>query len=245
MGVIEIIKKGFIVATRNFGLVAIFIIYSLIDNLMNIKFAGTSTTAVITSLTGLMWTGILVLITIFVRGGSLGIIRDYIKEGKVALSKFTAYGIKYYLRLLGLGLAIILVGIILTLIASLLMIVPALLGNEAVLVVVGILALVVEGIGIYLIILMAVMSPYLIICNDAHVIEAMTGSIDITRSVIGKVLLLLIIFGIISLCITAIVNLLSGGNQVIIGIVTSIFNGYFSIAVMASFMTLYLSLTTE
>ena len=64
----------------------------------------------------LIFSVIFILASVFIQGGSLGSVRDFIKTGSIKLASFPSYGFKYYLRLCGLGL---LIGLLVTVIALL------------------------------------------------------------------------------------------------------------------------------
>ena len=122
VGIFDAVKRGFSIATKSFGLVLILIIFNLIGNLASMPFAvqpgQTPTPQEMAS--ALIFTVIFILISIFVQGGALGLVRDTIKEGKMKLASFASYGAKYYVKLLALGILIILIIGIVALIAALL-----------------------------------------------------------------------------------------------------------------------------
>ena len=242
MGAIEAVRKGFIAVNRNLSLVLILFIYSLVGNFINVRLTGEPAVSLTTQIIWLISIGILILVDIFFQGGILGTVRDYLKEGKAGLPGFTRYGLKYYLRLLGLGVMIIIGGIVALLVAFLVMSVAVFLKW---IIVGGITALVLAGIGLYWVLLLAVMSPYAIVCKELSVITAMAESVNIARRAINKVASLFLIIVLISIVWTVALMLIPSGNQALIIIVTSAFNGYFGIMIPASFMSLYLSLTAK
>ena len=193
---------------------------------------------------------IFILVSIFIQGGSLGLVRDYLKEGKMKLAGFASYGLKYYLRLLGLGLFIILIIAVFGLVAAIIVAATTPLNNAVVTTIATVIAIVIGAIGLYLVILL-MMSPYALICEEGGVIKSMKTSAEIVRKAIGRVLLLLTVLILIALGVGFLVGFLTGlvtaalpvrAGQVIIGIVNSIFNSYLGIAMMASFMAIYLAL---
>jgi len=256
MGVIEAIKKGFSVATKSLGLVLILFIFNLIWNLASIPFArpglsgpGAVPTPQLTA-GALIFSVIFILLSIFVQGGVLGLVRDYIKQGAMKLGSFTSYGLKYYLRLLGLGLIIILIIGIVALIAALIVAATAPLKNTIVTVIATIIAIILGVIGLYYVLLL-IMSPYSLVCEELGIIESMKRSARIVRRAIGRVLLLLVLLILISLGIGFLIGFAiglvtaampTGVGQVVIGIVNSAFNGYLGIVMMASFIVFYLAL---
>lgn len=248
MGVIEAIRKGFGVATKNLGLVLILFIFNLIWNMASIPFVGPAATArpdlaalaVIISI-------VFILLSIFVQSGSLALVRDYAKEGKMKLGDFAKYGSKYYLRLFGLGILIVLIIGIVGLVAALIVFATTPLNNTLVTIIAAIIAITIGVIGIYYILLL-MLSPYSIVCEEMGVIEAMKRSIGLVRKNIGKVLLLLVLLILISMGLGFIIGLLTGfasvamplaAGRIFTGIVSSIFNGYLGIVMMASFTLFY------
>lgn len=256
MGMVEAIKKGFGLATKNLGLVLVLFVFNLIWNLASIPLArpavagpGATPTPQVTAIS-LIFSIVFILASIFVQGGSLGLVKDYIKEGKMKLGGFTSYGLKYYLRLLGLGVIIILIIGIVALIATLIIAATAALKNTIVTIIATIIAIIIGAIGLYYIILL-IMAPYSIVCEELGVIKSMKRSIGVVRKAIGKVLLLLVLIILISLGIGFIIGFVAGiitvampvtAGQVVIGIVNSAFNGYMGIVMMATFMVFYLAL---
>jgi len=243
MGAIEAIKKGFAVTNKNPGLVAILFAFSLIGQFINIKFIGIGETPVSTQLTEpIILIAIIAVAGTFVQAGNLGIIRDYFTEGKIHLINFPKYGLKYFLRLLGLGLAIAISAGVVFFVGSLIIMPTAFLNA---ILVGSILSIILEGIGFYWVLLLIALSPYGVVCGELPVIQAMAESVDVTRRFINKVALLFLIIGLISLAWTEAIKLIPGNNQILISIIDAIFNGYFGVMMPASCMALYLSLTTE
>ena len=266
MGMLEAIKKGFGVASKNLALVFVLFIFNLVWNMVNMAVmpagtmpapgAGAATAPAIppeAALATLAFSILFVLVSIFMQGGSLGVVRDYIKEGKMKLSQFASYGLKYYLRLLGLGLIIILFIFIIAVIAALIVAVTAPLNNVIATVIASIVAIAIGLVGIYFVILL-VMSPYTMVSDEIGVIEAMKRSMRVAKKSFWKILLLLILLVLIAIGIGVLLGVVTGLltvalpakiGQIIIGVVNSLFNGYFGIVMMASFMALYMALARQ
>jgi hypothetical protein len=260
MGVIEAIKKGFSVAAKNMGLVLVLIIFNVIWNLASIPLAGqgaaiapgTTPPPQMTAM-ALLFTILFILASIFVQGGTLGLVKDYLKEGKASLPSFAKYGLKYYLRLLGLGLIIVLIIAILGLVAAIIIAATAPLKNFAVTIAATVVAVIIGVMGLCFIFLL-VMSPYALVCDELGIGGAIKKSIAVVKKAVWKVLLLLILLILISLGIGFIIGFAIGlataaapanVGQWLIGIVNSIFNGYLGVVMMAAFMALYLSLIVK
>lgn len=256
MGIMEAIKKGFGIATKNFGLVLVLIGFNLIANLISIPLARIVAPAATPPATipppapgAIVFSVIFILVSIFFQGGSLGLVRDAVKQGSMKLASILSYGAKYYLRLLFLGLLIVLIIAIAGIVAALLVAATAPLNNTAITVVASMVAIVIGAIALYFILLL-MLSPYALVCDETGVIAAMKKSIGTARRVLGKVLLLLVMVILISLGLGFVVGLLTGAltiampaqaSQVMIAVVNSIFNGYLGVVMMAVFMVFYLS----
>lgn len=255
MGIMAAIKKGFGTATKGFGLVLVLFVMNLIFNLVSLPFtpkAGETPTpnqmtpAFLLSL-------VFILISIFIQGGALGLVRDYLKGGAMKLGNLASYGMKYYLRLLTLLLIVVLIILVAGVIAALLIAATAPLNNAVVTGIATIVAIIVGAIAIYYLILL-VMAPYAIVCEEAKAIEGLKKSLGMVKRAIGKVLLLLVLLILISLGAGFIVGFISGiatvalpvaAGQIAIAIVSSAFNGYMGVMMMAAFMGLYLGLKEQ
>jgi hypothetical protein len=263
MGILEAIKKGFGVASKNLTLVLILFIFNLIGNIINISIipAGAlpapgspATTPPAlppqVAMAAFISASIFIIINIFMQGGSLGIVRDYIKEGKSKLSQFASYGLKYYLRLLGLGVLILLIVLIVAAIAALIILATSPLNNVVVTVIASIIAMLIGLAGIYFVLLLA-MSPYSLVCEEMGIFGAMKKSMAVVGKAFWKVLLLLILLILIAIGIGVLLGVLTGlltvimpvkAGQIVIAAVQSLFNGYFGIVMMAAFLVFYLGL---
>lgn len=263
MGILEAIKKGFGAASKNLTLVLILFIFNLIWNVANISVipanlltapgatpAAPPAVPPQVAITTFLLSILAMLLSIFMQGGSLGVIRDYIKEGKMKLAQFAPYGLKYYLRLLGLGILIILFILIVALIAGLLIAATMPFKNAVVTVIAAIIAIAIGLAGIYFVLLL-VLSPYALVCNESGIITSMKSSINVTKKSFFKIMLLLVVLILIAVGIGVLLGILTGllttvlpvrAGQVIIAFVNSLFNGYFGVVMTAAFMVFYLAL---
>lgn len=266
MCTIDSIKKGFVVATMNPVLILVLFIFNLIWNMINVAIipapavtapgvvpaaATAPEVSPQTALLTLLITVIFILLSIFMQGGSLGLVKDYIKGNKMNLGKFASYGLKYYLRLLGVGVIIILLIVIAALIAGLIVAVVTPLNNVVATVIATIIAIAVGLACIYFVIRL-VMSPYALVCDESGIIQAMKNSMNVVRGkYFWKVLLLLVLIVLIAIGIGVLVGIITGlitvamppkAGQTIIGVVNSLFNGYLGIVMMAAFLSYYLTL---
>ncbi len=251
MGIIEAIKRGFAIATKSLGLVFVLFAFNLIWNLASIPLAqaGAAATPQLTT-SAIILSVAFILASIFVQGGALGMVRDSIQEGKMKIGNFFSYGLKYYIRLLTLGLIIVLIIGIVGLLAALLVALTAPLNNPVVTIIAAVIAIAIGAIGLYFVLLL-VMSPYVLVCEETGAIQSMKRSMTVVKKAIGRVLLLLVLLILISLGVGFLIGFLTGlitapmsvsNGQIVIGVVNSAFNGYLGIVMMASFTLFYLAL---
>ena len=257
--ILEAIKKGFGVAAKSLGLVSVMFVFNLIFNLASMPFVVKPGMPPTTQLTAgaITFSLIFILISVFVQGGALALVRDAVKEGRMKLSKFASYGLKYYLRLLGLGILIILIIAVIAVFAALLIAGTAPINNAivtAIAVTVAIAVFVVVGL---LYFIPFAMSPYALVCDDTKVIESMKKSLKLVRTPFSRVWLLIALFValiLISLGIGFVIGFLVGMiaavlpaavGQILMSIATSAVNGYLGVVMMTSFMVFYLGLTEK
>ncbi|MDP3804237.1 MAG: hypothetical protein Q8Q87_01655 [Candidatus Omnitrophota bacterium] len=255
-GILEAIKKGFGVAAKNLGLVLILIVFNMIGSLVSMPFAiqpGQTPTPQVTA-SALIFSVVFILISIFFQGASLGLIRDYVKGGIAKLGSFASYGIKYYLRLLSLGLLIILIIGIVALVAGLIVAATTPLNNAIVTnIAIAVAVAIVAVVGLLYFIPLT-LSPYALVCGELGVIAAMKSSLATAKKPFSRVLLLVLLFVLlilialgIGLVIGFLVGLLTAvmpaaAGRIAMAIVTSIINGYLGVMMTGSFMVFYLGL---
>jgi len=138
-------------------------------------------------------------------------------------------------------------------IAALIVAATAPLNNVIATAVASIVAIAIGLAGIYFVILL-VMSPYAMVFDETKVVEAMKRSMRVVKKSFWKILLLLVLLVLIAIGIGVLVGIVTGlltvalppkVGQIIIGVVNSLFNGYFGIVMMASFMALYVALAGQ
>ncbi|MFH1995920.1 MAG: hypothetical protein ABIJ27_02855 [Candidatus Omnitrophota bacterium] len=254
MGVIEAIKKGFGIASKMLLLIAVLFVFNAVWNIGSLPFsrpAGGAAPAF--SPAAFVFSVIFILASIFVQGGTLGLVRDNIKAGTLKLADFLGYGLKYYLKLLALGALIALLVIVVALLATLMIALTAPLNNIAITVLAVLVAIIIGGFGLYLVVLL-MMAPYALVCDEAKVIDAMKKSITFVRKNVVKVLGLLVLLILISFGISFVIVLLAGlvtmalpaaVGQIIIGLISSAVNSYLGIVMIGSLMSFFLALTAS
>lgn len=255
MGVIEAIKRGFGIASKGLGLMVVLFIFNLISNLAALPFtpAPGATAAPEAALPLLAISLVFIVISIFVQGGALGLIKDIIKEGSMKLAAMAQYGAKYFVRLLLLGILILLFVVIVALAAGIIIAVTAPLNNPVVTAVAIVIAIGIAVVtGLYFFIPF-ILSPYAVICDEAGAIEALKKSIAIGRTPFSRVFSLLaltILLILIALGVGFLVGLLVGlvsavlpamGARILMILVSSIVNSYLGVVATAAFMLYYFS----
>jgi hypothetical protein len=256
--IMEAVKKGFSVASKCLGLVGILIAFNLAGNLISINFAVTPEAGAGNQMTAgaIAFSVVFILVSIFFQGASLGLVRDHIKQGSMKIGAFGNYGMKYYLRLLGLGVIIIAIIAVVAIVAGLLIAITAPLNNT---IVTGIAVTIAITIGIITSILYFIpftMAPYALVSDESGVIASLKKSLDVMKPIIkiAKLLLLYIVLILISLGIGFVVGFLVGLiaavvpqmiGRVLMAIATSIINGYLGIVMTAAFMIFYFAVEKE
>jgi hypothetical protein len=258
MDIFGSVKKGFGVATKSMGLIIVLFVFNLLGSVASLPFAAVAPGATPSpQLTAgaMIFSVVFILISIFIQGGTLGLVRDVIKEGKMKLASLAQYGVKYYLRLLGLGVLIVLIIAVVALVAGLLIAVTAPINNPVVTtiaVVAAILIAVAMGI---LFLIPFTLSPYAIVCDEMGVVDSMKKALETARKPMVRVavlLALIIVLVLIALAVGFIVGFLvglvtafvpAGIGRSIMMVATSAINGYLGVVITASFMAFYLSAT--
>lgn len=253
------IKKGFGLASKSLGLVLVLFAFNLILNLVSMPFAVTPG-AVVTPEMGsaaVIFSIIFILLSVFFQGASLGVVRDIIKEGHAQLGKFASYGLKYYIRLLVLGILIILIVAVTALIAGIIIAITSPLNNAVVTTIAAVIAIAIAvAVGLlYFIPLM--ISPYVLVSEESGVIASMKKSLEVIKKPFSRAWALLLLFVLLVLIslgvgfvLGFIVGLIStvipaGAGKVLMAIITSIINSYLGVVMIGSFMTFYLALTRK
>ncbi len=260
MGIFGAVSKGFNVATKSLGLIIVLFVFNLLGSIASLPFAtvqpGAEATPQLTA-GALIFSSLFILISIFIQGGTLGLVRDVVKEGKMNLASMTQYGLKYYLRLLGLGVLIVLIIAIVALAAGLLIAITAPLNNAVITAVAVIIAVAIAvAIGL-LFFIPFTLSPYAIVVDELSVVDSMKKALDVARKPFAKVfslLLLIIVLVAIALVVGFIVGFLvgivtafipAGIGRGLMMIVTSAINGYLGVVISGSFMVYYLAVATK
>lgn len=258
-GILEAIKKGFGLAGKNLSLVLLLFLFNLVWNLANAPFAVAPEAAVTPQLTiqALIFSILFILASIFVQGSVLGLVRDSVKKGKATLGSFLSYGLKYYLRLLGLGVLIILIIAVVALIAGLLIAVTAPLNNTVITAIAITAAIAIGVVSALFWFIPFTLSPYALVCDELGVIGALKKSLNVALKPFSKVFMLLLLFVLlvlIALGIGFVVGFLVGMlnavvppavGKVLMAVATSAINGYLGIVMTGSFMVFYLSIAVE
>jgi len=255
-GIMDAVKKGFGIATKGMGLVLVMIIFNLIWNLASIPLniaPGENPTPQLT-LAVVIFSLLFILTSIFIQGGALASVRDYIKEGKMKLASFAANGMKYYLKLFGVGILVILVIAIVALIAGLIVAATAPLNNVVATNIAILVAITIGVVAGLLYFVPLALAPYALVTDELGVIESMKKSIKVARPLVKTLLLVLLfivliliavaialIFGFITSLAMGAMPMMAG--KILMAVVTSLINGYLGIVMMGSFMTYYLTLS--
>lgn len=252
MKVMEAIRKGFGIAGKNFGVLAVLFIFNVIWNLATIPFLGKVTDLASLQLNAQMIIlgVVFMLVNIFIQGGVFGVLKDAISsDGKAALGNFAKYGRKFYLKFLGLGALIILMLALGVLIIGLILSIQLAVKNIVVNIISTSIAIVLGAIGLYYLFLIF-LSPYTLVMDDVGIVKAMGNSVKFVRSRIGKVTGLLTVLILVGLGIGFVVGILMGllslafklkdvAFQIVTGIISSGVNSYLTVIISAALMIYY------
>lgn len=250
----ESVSKGFSVAVKNMNLVLLLFVVGAIWNVLNVLLTqqtpiNAENPNIQASISIVAVGAVFMLVSIFMQGGSMGYVLNFIKTGQANFADFKANGKKFYSKILVLGLLVALIIGVLVIIAAL----AAVLLQKTAEVVGIVIALVAAAAAVYVAI-MVFLSPYVIIVKNAGPMAAIKESRQLVVKniwpVLGVASLLVLIgfgagfvlgllFGVASLALKGLTS------QILFGILSSFINAFLGVAVTGSFMKLYLSLTTN
>lgn len=257
-GIMEAVKKGFSVASKSLGLVGILIAFNLVGNLVSMSMAVTPGTEATPQMTtgAMIFSVIFILISIFFQGASLGLVRDYIKQGAMKLGAFAGYGMKYYLRLLVLGLIIIGLIAVVALIAGVIIAVTAPLNNTVVTAIAVTIAIAIGVVAAVMYFIPFTMAPYALISDEAGAVVSLKKSLAVMKPLVkvARLILLYIVLILISLGVGFLVGFLVGLIAAVLppaigrglmALATSVINGYLGIVMTAAFFVFYFGIEKE
>lgn len=243
------IKKGFSITVQSVNLVLALFVFGLAWNLINLfytaKFQNTAEPQLSAPIIAI---GIFfILISIFVQAGSLGYVRDLIKNGSADFGAFLSAGRKYYLKLLLLGLVVALVVGVFVLVAALAIAATGQKVNP-----VSVTISVVVGLaGVYAVLLLF-LAPYAAVADDQKVLQSLKTSVSLVQKnllpAIGLALVLVVIgfaFGLVLGAIYALLTTAVKGiaSQVVFAVLSSLVNAFLGLVVTGAFMNFYFSLS--
>ena len=189
------------------------------------------------------------ILGIFIFGGVLGYLKEYIKTQAGNLGNFMSCGAQYFLRILGVWALIALVVMFFGMIGALGISIGIAVKNLVGTVLAVAFVLIAGGIGVYFFILM-IMSPYVVVADGLGPVSAIKKSIDFVRksllTVVGLFLLLMLISLGIGFLVGVVVGLLTlllkgAGAKVLIAIIGSAFNAYINVLLPSCFLLFYLT----
>jgi len=251
MSIIEALKKGFGQTGKLLNVVLVFFVFNVVVGLISLPLANPDRAAepgivAISLISSLLF----FLIFIFLQGGALGLVKDQLKTAYASMAQFTAYGKKFYLRILVLLLMYILIAIAIVLVLSLVSAGLLLLGDN--IATRSIVATIVTVVAIGVITLL-VYPIFSIVVEGLGAVAALKKGIGVARSnfwrTLGLFFMMLLVSLVISLIIGFIVGLISvplpvGMSQVLVAIVNAAVQSYIPIVMMVAFMSFYMSITS-
>lgn len=250
MKVMEAIGRGFSISNKNFGLLAILFIFNVIWNLSPIPFVGDmqDPAKMPISVPIVALSVIFILVNIFIQAGVFGLLKDSIaSEAKAKLGDFAKYGGKFYMRLLGIGLLILLGIALAVLIVGVLFSVGAIVKNVVITIITGVIGVILAVIAAYYIFLLF-LSPYVLVIDDSGIIKAMKNSMKFVKKNIWKISGLSTLLVLIGLGMGFIVGIISGilsllikgmAFQVVTSVITGAVSSYITVIISAALMLYY------
>ncbi len=253
---IEAIKKGFSVASKNLKLVLIVYGVGIVFGLISLPFIrrmGAAAPGIAPVIPGggfLIIIILSVLVQIFVMGGVLGSVQEAIKKGAANIAEFVTFGKKYYLRLLLSGLLGFVIAAVYGFIFAAL--VGGMAAGETVIkIILGLLLAIYILFGITLTV-MLVFWPYALVSEDIGVIAGLKKSIEIARKPIVNLFKILALV-VIMVLVAFLVNLAISLPQVLLRKVVILANlyrifivgavgAYLNIALVSVLMAYYFTL---
>ncbi len=234
------IKKSFALCPKALKLFYILAGVQVVTNLINLIAAPGPDTAEMTlgrSLLVILLTAVIFLIAIFVQGGALVFVKDLIKNGTADIKGLIDNCKKYFLKLVGLTLLLMVAGIVIVLLANLVLsILPGILK-----VLVGIV------LGLVFMVFL-VMPAYALVGSDMKVIDAIKSGVLMAKKNFVQVLALLAILigvGIVAFLAASLVSgllsiILQPLAKFITAILIGIVNAAVTIVANIAFMDFYL-----
>lgn len=259
MKVGEAIKKGFVIGKQNMGLVILLFGINVMMSLVGFLL-GLGPTATVRPLEEINFLPVIAFVLlamgigIFVQGGVLGVVRDFVKwKEHVKLSKFfISYARKFFFRLLGLGF--LMMGIVVGLLvitggisALITLIAGATIGN-----IIATIFLLLGVVAIIMAMFFLFPAYFILVVEETGVIPAAKSSISFVKKFFGKTLGLLVLWLLIYVGISLVVGLIAWlignvGNLVIQRIVGAILNGaigsFMMVCITGSWISFYLDLS--
>ena len=248
MAVTASIRKGFGIARQSMAIVAFLSLFGFVWGFLNIYYAPqiqaqAKTPDIKISMLMMAATLIFVVVNVFLQAGTLGYVRDKLKQGKADLSAFVGAGSKYYLRFFVVGPVIMLIAMAFIIVAT---VAFALLKNPGL-----IIAIPAALIGIYFLLLMF-FAPYIIVVHEEKSIASIKKSIGVVKKnllgVLG-VLAIMVAIGFVAGLLTGLVlgllNVAAPGlfSQVVTAALSGFLNAFLGVFVAASFMNFYLEIS--
>ncbi len=252
MGVLQAIGKGFSEAAKFLKVIILFFIFNFVVGLFMLPFSGPQNANNPTAMAAAVGISLVsILIFIFIQGGALGLIKEYLKTNSVNFSNFMANSKKYYLNILILFLCIIIIALLVIVVVALIAAAVLAVANNAFSrAIIAVLVTVVAA-GSAVILLFPI---YSLIADDNGPVAAIKKGIQFSLgkfwNSLGLLLLLFLIsfgiafiIGIITALLTTVLPLAVG--NVVSLLVNSALQAYLSMIMMVALMAFYLSLSSS
>ncbi len=248
MAVTASIKKGFGIARQSMAIVALLSLFGFVWTFLNIHYASQIKAQAKTpdpkiSILMMIAALVFIFVNIFLQAGTLGYVRDKLKQGKADLPAFMSAGSKYYLKFFAVGVVIALIAAAFIIVAALAV---ALLKNP------GLIIAVPSVIAMIYFILLMLFAPYIIVVDEEKSMASIKKSIGVVKKNLLGVLAILAILvaigfatGLLIGIVLGLLNVAVPGvvSQVVTAAFSSLLNAFLGVFVTASFMNFYLEIS--
>ncbi len=219
----ESVKKAFALSVKALKLFYVIVAFNIIANIVNLMTVPAPADEMTAgkSFFVIILTVVISLAAVFIASGSLAYIRDLIKTGSAQLASFAVNGKKYFLRLLGVTvlimLAFLILGAALVFITNLM---PAAL--RVVMRILMIFVFIAAAV-------LFVMPAYALVGGDLGVIAALKKGLEVGSKNFLKILVMALVLFLIAIVITVVASFITG----IVSLILRPLAGYIAAIVMA------------
>lgn len=240
---LESIKKAFVLSVKALKLFYVIAAFGIIANVINLLIVPAPVNVEMTLGRSFLVIGITILfslIGLFIACGALAYVKELVKAGSANLASFIDNGKKYFLRLLGITILIML---IFSILGILFFLIVGILPNALRPLMIIIMVVIFLALGVLLL-----MPSYALVGSELGVIESIKKGITVGKNNFLKILGILAIMFLVAIGVTAVASVITGILSLIVrpisgyvaAIIMAIANAVMAILVNVTFMDFYL-----